>query len=77
MSLRSLFTRRQAIAGTSERLCGGCVSFDNDPQRLEAQMPGLRSLGSATSSVRTDDGLCARHGRYLGARASCGDFEAR
>jgi hypothetical protein len=78
MSRWRLFGRRvPETAAPPARRCGGCVSFNNDPHYLEAEMPGLRSLSSATSSVRTDDGLCARHGRYLGARSSCGDFQAR
>jgi hypothetical protein len=78
MSLRRLFGRQAPQAEAPPvRVCGACRSFNNDPHYLEAQMPGLRSLSSATSSVRTDDGLCARHGRYLGARSSCADFQAR
>ncbi len=54
--------------------CGGCKAFDNDPQNIEAAMPGLRSLGSATASVRAADGLCLRHDRYIRASSCCADF---
>lgn len=74
MSVLDRFRARKTV----ERgvACGRCMFFDNDPQSLEAAIPGLRSLGSATASVRSDDGLCNLHGRYLGARASCSSFVA-
>ena len=57
--------------------CGECRFFRNDARYLEAMIPGLASLSSADASVRADDGICARHERYLGARASCEDFARR
>jgi len=54
--------------------CGACGSFRNDAAYLEAAIPGLSSLSSATASVRVQDGICLRHDRYLSARASCPDF---
>jgi hypothetical protein len=56
------------------RRCGRCGHFRNDPAYLEAAMPGLSSLSSATASVRADDGVCVRHDRYLSARSWCADF---
>ena len=72
------FLDRFRPAATVQRsvACGRCAFFNNDPQALEAAMPGLRSLGSATASVRSDDGLCSVHDRYLGARCTCPSFRA-
>ncbi len=64
-------------AGDELARCGACRFFTNDALGLEAAIPGLRSLGSATSSVRSDDGLCALHDQYLGARRCCADFQER
>ncbi len=75
MSLLALFARTPR--SDAAQCCGACAFFNNDPHFLEAQIPGLRSLGSAAGSVRSDDGLCARHGRYLGARSGCASFEAK
>jgi hypothetical protein len=33
-------------------------------------------MRSASGSTRADDGICLRHDRYLGARASWADFAA-
>ena len=56
--------------------CARCVSFRNDPGYLETIFAGLTSLSSAYGSVRSQDGLCVRHDRYLSADAWCGDFVA-
>ena len=54
--------------------CAGCGHFRNDPAYLEASIQGLASFGSGYASVRGDDGICLRHDRYVGARASCSEF---
>ncbi len=62
------------------RILGQCVScryFRNDAEFLEAAFKGVTSLGSAYGSVRSDDGICMRHDRYLGARSSCAEFAVR
>lgn len=59
------------------RTCENCRHFRNDAGFLENALAGLASLSSAHASVRTDDGLCAHHARYVGAQASCADFAAR
>ncbi len=61
-------------SGQRRGVCAECKHFRNDPAALEAAFPGLSSLSSARGSVRADDGLCARHDRYLSARANCADF---
>jgi hypothetical protein len=54
--------------------CRSCRHFRNDAQYLEAAFAGLTSLSSAFGSVRSDDGICLRHDRYLSARSFCSDF---
>ncbi len=54
--------------------CGGCRSFEGDPAEMERAFPGLASLGSGYGSARGRDGLCALHGLYLPANATCADF---
>jgi hypothetical protein len=58
-------------------VCANCRHFSNDPAYLEAQLPGLKSLSSAYGSVRGDDGLCERHGRFAAVHSSCPQFEVR
>jgi hypothetical protein len=57
--------------------CGECEFFRNDAAYLEQEFKGLTALGSGYGSTRADDGICARHDRYLGARSSCADFSRR
>ncbi len=56
--------------------CRDCRHFRNDPAFLEAAYKGLPSLSSAWASVRSDDGLCGRHDRYLTADSFCADFSS-
>jgi len=53
------------------RECRACRHFRNDAKFLETAFPGLTSMSSGFGSTRADDGICLRHDRYLGARASC------
>jgi hypothetical protein len=53
------------------------VHFERDPAKIEAAIPGLRSMGSGFASVRANDGLCRKHERYLSAQSSCADFARR
>jgi hypothetical protein len=57
-----------------QRQCRWCSHFRNDAEYLETAFKGLTSLSSAYGSVRSDDGICLRHDRYLSARSSCPDF---
>jgi hypothetical protein len=59
------------------RSCATCVSFRSDPFELESAIAGLRSFGSGFAAVRANDGLCARHDRYLSALACCAQHELR
>jgi hypothetical protein len=54
--------------------CRSCHHFRNDANYLETVFRGLTSLSSGYGSVRSDDGICVRHDRYLSARSSCSDF---
>jgi len=54
--------------------CRNCTHFCNDPKFLEQAVPGLSSMSSAYASVRSDDGLCNKHDRYLSAGSVCIDF---
>jgi hypothetical protein len=54
--------------------CAQCTSFRGKPKDLEALLPGLTSLSSGYASVRSDDGICMRHDRFVGARSCCADF---
>ena len=58
----------------AKRQCRECRHFRNDAKYLETAFMGLTSLSSAYGSVRSDDGICVRHDRYLSARSYCGDF---
>jgi len=71
------FERDAMVAGQARGRCGSCAHFRNDPAYLETAIAGLSSFGSASASVRADDGLCLRHDRYLSARAGCADFSSR
>jgi hypothetical protein len=54
--------------------CLGCKHFNHAPADVEAALPGLSSLSSAYAAVRSDDGLCAVHHRYIAASSVCADF---
>ena len=62
---------------SSGRTCSNCCRFRNDPIDLEAAVPGLASLSSGFASVRSDDGLCLEHDRFVTAGASCPKFYHR
>jgi hypothetical protein len=58
--------------------CRSCVHFDDDPGRLEAEVPGILVFGSAYGSSRGHAGLCTKLDRFhdpLPAH-SCSSFEA-
>jgi hypothetical protein len=51
--------------------CTHCQHFDNQPLSLEKEIAGLSSMSSAFGAVRSRDGICALHQRYLSAASSC------
>jgi hypothetical protein len=54
--------------------CWACSYFRNDAAYLEASFKGMTSFSSGYASVRSDDGICTRHDRYLGAKSFCAEF---
>jgi hypothetical protein len=56
--------------------CADCRYFNARPSDIEAAMPGLSSLSSAYAAVRSDDGICAVHDRYLAASSVCPQYRA-
>ena len=54
--------------------CDRCAHFDGDNASIEAQVPGLTVMGSGHASVRSSDGVCHKHQRYLSFDRSCADF---
>jgi hypothetical protein len=59
-----------------ETACRDCRHFLNRPMALEAALPGLRTLSSAHAAVRSEDGLCGVHDRYVAADYGCGAYSA-
>jgi hypothetical protein len=51
--------------------CADCRYFNARPLDIEAALPGLSSLSSAYGAVRSGDGLCAVHDRYIAASSLC------
>jgi hypothetical protein len=56
-------------------VCANCRHFNRAAGALEAQLPGLRSLSSAHAAVRSDDGLCNVHERYVASYYTCAAYE--
>jgi hypothetical protein len=54
--------------------CADCRHFNARPSDIEAALPGLSSLSSAYAAVRSDDGICAVHDRYLAASSVCSQY---
>jgi hypothetical protein len=68
---------KTADAPAPNQRCMGCVHFRNCPDYLEAEIPGLKTMGSGHASVRKDDGICTLLDLYLSADAWCEQFTAR
>ncbi len=56
--------------------CRDCGHFENSARAVEAALPGLSTLSSAYAAVRSEDGLCGRHARYVAATSICAAFMA-
>jgi hypothetical protein len=54
--------------------CAACRHFNGRPLDIEAALPGLSSLSSAYAAVRSDDGICALHDRYVAASSLCAGY---
>jgi hypothetical protein len=57
--------------------CFDCRHFNGRPLDIEAALPGLSSLSSAYAAVRSDDGICALHDRYVAASSLCAGYAAQ
>jgi hypothetical protein len=57
--------------------CASCRHFNDRPLDIEAALPGLSSLSSAFATVRSDDGICAVHDRYVAASSVCAAYANR
>lgn len=57
-----------------DHCCGKCLHFCNDPAHLETTFKGLSSMSSGFASVKSQDGVCDRHGLYLAFGDDCPDF---
>jgi hypothetical protein len=56
--------------------CAACAHFTNGAAFLEGALPALRTLSSAHAAVRSNDGLCAVHQRYVAASSACASYAA-
>jgi hypothetical protein len=54
--------------------CRECKHFQNGALQVEAALPGLSSLSSGFAAVRSNDGICAVHERYVAASSVCPAF---
>lgn len=72
-----IVTASAPVRVVASRHCVSCRHFENTPESLEKAIPGLRVMGSAYSSVRSEDGLCAVHLRYISAAGHCVQYENR
>jgi hypothetical protein len=56
--------------------CADCRHFNARPLDIEAALPGLSTLSSAYAAVRSNDGICAVHDRYVAASSVCAQHRA-
>jgi hypothetical protein len=61
----------RALNSADRASCADCRHFNARPLDIEAALPGLSSLSSAYAAVRSDDGICAVHDRYIAASSVC------
>ena len=76
---RAVTEGNPASRATVVLTCRSCVHFDDDPGRLEAEVPGILVFGSAYASSRGHAGLCSELDRFLDPRPArtCPSFEER
>jgi hypothetical protein len=60
----------------SRGFCDSCRHFNGRPMAIEAALPGLSSLSSAYAAVRSDDGICGMHDRYVASSSTCAAYGA-
>jgi hypothetical protein len=54
--------------------CADCRHFNGHPLDIEAALPGLSSLSSAYAAVRSNDGICVFHDRYVADSSLCAGY---
>ena len=59
------------MSSVRARSCVDCRHFNGRPLDIEQALPGLSSLSSAYAAVRSGDGICAVHDRYVAAFSVC------
>lgn len=52
-------------ARVPELTCRSCAHFVDDPEQIEAQLPGINILSSAYGSVRGDAGICRKKDLFM------------
>jgi hypothetical protein len=57
-----------------DAVCANCKHFNSDPHDAEATTPGLSVMSSGFASVRSGDGTCDVHDRFVPAHATCDAF---
>ena len=57
--------------------CRDCAFFRDDPAEIETALPGLSVFSSGSASVRSSDGLCLMHDRFVTAHSACPAFRQR
>lgn len=57
--------------------CERCRHFMDDPEQMEAELPGIQILGSMYGSVRGDSGFCRIHDRFASSGDHCDRYEPR
>jgi hypothetical protein len=67
-------SRVRAMSSVHPDACAACRHFNGRPLDIEAALPGLSSLSSAYAAVRSDDGICALHDRYVAASSLCAGY---
>ena len=74
MSLRGAIGSLVSQYTNTGESCFSCTHFCDDPEQIEAQLPGLAILSSGHASVRAQDGLCQWHDRVINGRRRCEGF---
>jgi hypothetical protein len=64
----------QPVTKRPQGMCHDCAHFDSSPLMLERAFPGFAAMGSGFSSVKSGDGLCVQHSRYVSSTRSCDKF---
>ena len=64
MTSEALNHEENPTGSTADLTWRSCAHFDDDPGRLEAEVPGILVFGSAYGTSRGHAGLCAKLDRF-------------